>query len=308
AFDAVNIDGHNVAQLKNNIVTDDTDSIISSDLSFASLTVKGSVSTANKAGANGKNISRIHENAVLLGGNNAMTGSVTWGDLDLQDDVAVGGLVNGKDLQVVHNNAVYKDASSVQITGKKVFVNGLSVKGNIVTETTNGIDLSTRLFTLHTDQDITAAFTFDSVTAEKNLTLDGTFDGVDLERLDSQALKQSADNIGNIVFNGEVTVGDFKVAGNLENIDVNQRLQDAVRLTGSDIIIRGKKTFVSDVTFKNIFTTNLNNVDFNAYLSHAVRKNVPITLNRNIKVNGLVTAPSVTANSLAIQGLVDGID
>lgn len=117
SFDAVNIDGHNVAQLKNNIVTDDADSTILSDVSFASLTVKESVGTANKAGANGKNISRIHENAVLLEGNNAMTGSVTWSDLDLQGDVDVGGLVNGKDLQVVHNNAVYKDASSVQITG-----------------------------------------------------------------------------------------------------------------------------------------------------------------------------------------------
>ncbi|XP_047497023.1 uncharacterized protein LOC125044411 [Penaeus chinensis] len=308
SLNAVNINGHNVAQLKNNIVTDDADSTISSDLSFGILTVKGSVSTANKAGANGRNISRIHENAVLLGGNNAMTGSVTWGDLDLQGDVAVGGLVNGKDLQMVHNDAVYKDASSVQITGEKVFNNGLSVNGDIVTETTNGIDLSTRLFTLHTDQDITAAFTFDSVTAEKNLTLDGTFDGVDLERLDSQALKQSLGNIGNIVFNGEVTVGDFKVAGSLENIDVNLRLQDAVRLTDQDVIISGKKSFVSDVTFKNIFTTNLNNIAFNDYLSHAVRKNVPITLARPLKVNGLVSAPSVTANSLSIQGSVDGID
>lgn len=117
SFDAVNVDGHNVAQLKNNIVTDDADSTILSDVSFASLTVKEAVGTANKAGANGKNISRIHENAVLLEGNNAMTGSVTWSDLDLQGDVDVGGLVNGKDLQVVHNNAVYKDASSVQITG-----------------------------------------------------------------------------------------------------------------------------------------------------------------------------------------------
>lgn len=118
SLDAVNIGGYNVAQLKSNIVTDDADSIISSDLSFASLTVKDSVSTANKVGANGQNISRINENAVFLAGNNAMTGSVTWGDLDLQGDVAVGGLVNGKDLQVVHNDAVYTDASSVQVTGK----------------------------------------------------------------------------------------------------------------------------------------------------------------------------------------------
>lgn len=105
----------------------------------------------------------------------------------------------------------------------------------------------------------------------------------------------------NIVFNGEVTVDDFKVEGNLEGININKRLEDAVRLTAKDVIIRGTKNFVSNVTFKNIFTTNLNNVDFNAYLSHAVRKNVPITLNKRLKVNGLVSAPSVTANSLSIR-------
>lgn len=70
------------------------------------------------------------------------------------------------------------------------------MKGNINTETTNDIDLSKRLFTLHTDQDITAPFTFDTITAEKSMTLDGTFDGVDLVKLDSRALKQSMDTIG----------------------------------------------------------------------------------------------------------------
>ncbi|ROT76654.1 hypothetical protein C7M84_004744 [Penaeus vannamei] len=237
-----------------------------------------------------------------------MTGSVTWGDLDLQGDVAVGGLVNGKDLQVVHNDAVYKDDGSVRVTGKKVFQNGLSVKGNINTETTNDIDLSKRLFTLHTDQDITAPFTFDTITAEKSMTLDGTFDGVDLVKLDSRALKQSMDTIENLVFNGKVTIGDFQVNGKLGGIDVNARLQDAVRLTGKDITIKGTKNFVKDVAFKNIFTTNLNNVNFNTYLNHAVRKNVPINLNKKLKVNGLVSAPSITVDSLNIQGTVDGID
>lgn len=104
-----------------------------------------------------------------------------------------------------------------------------------------------------------------------------------------------------MVFNGKVTIGDFQVNGKLGGIDVNARLQDAVRLTGKDITIKGTKNFVKDVAFKNIFTTNLNNVNFNTYLNHAVRKNVPINLNKKLKVNGLVSAPSINVDSLNIQ-------
>ncbi|XP_042856569.1 uncharacterized protein LOC122243147 [Penaeus japonicus] len=308
SLDVESINGNNVAQLKNNIVTDDVDSVISSDVHIASLTVKGSVTTANKGGANGLNISRIAENAVYLNGNNVMTGSVTWGDLNLQGDVAVGGLVNGKDLQVVHNDAVYKDDNLVQLTGKKIFENGISVKGNINTATTNGIDLGTRLFTRHTDQDITAAFTFSSISTEKNLTLDGTFDEVDLEKLDYSALKQSVDSVVNIDFGGEVTVGDFHVGGNLGGVSVTQRLKDAVRLNAKDVTISGQKTFTKNVTFKDISTQTLNKMDLDTYLTHAVRKNAPINLNKGLKVNGIVSAPSITANSLGIQGTVDGTD
>lgn len=76
--------------------------------------------------------------------------------------------------------------------GKKTFAE-FSVKGNIDTATTNGIDLGTRLITLDTDQDVTAQYEFFSLNVEKNLTLGGTFDAVDLEALDSIALKQSLD-------------------------------------------------------------------------------------------------------------------
>nr|XP_027212159.1 uncharacterized protein LOC113805372 [Penaeus vannamei] len=306
SLDAVNIGGHNVAQLKSNIVTDDADSIISSDLSFASLTVKDSVSTANKVGANGQNISRINENAVFLAGNNAMTGSVTWGDLDLQGDVAVGGLVNGKDLQVVHNDAVYTDASSVQVTGKKTFAE-FSVKGNINAETTNGIDLSKRLVTLDTDQDIVVPYEFFTLHAEKNLNLGGTFDAVDLVALDSTALKELQDETNNIYLE-KVQAGTINILRNLNAVNVNDRLNDAVRLQAQDVKISGKKTFHKDTTFNNLDVTTLNGEDLTYYLSHAVRKNRPISLASNIKVNGLVSAPSVTANSLTIEGTVDNVD
>lgn len=78
------------------------------------------------------------------------------------------------------------------LPGKKTFAE-FSVKGNINAETTNGIDLSKRLVTLDTDQDIVVPYEFFTLHAEKNLNLGGTFDAVDLVALDSTALKELQD-------------------------------------------------------------------------------------------------------------------
>ncbi|ROT76655.1 cyclin B [Penaeus vannamei] len=299
SLDAVNIGGHNVAQLKSNIVTDDADSIISSDLSFASLTVKDSVSTANKVGANGQNISRINENAVFLAGNNAMTGSVTWGDLDLQGDVAVGGLVNGKDLQVVHNDAVYTDASSVQVTGKKTFAE-FSVKGNINAETTNGIDLSKRLVTLDTDQDIVVPYEFFTLHAEKNLNLGGTFDAVDLVALDSTALKELQDETNNIYLE-KVQAGTINIlrnlnAGTVDNVDYKTLMKNVVLLDDSKS--HGiKLAFEDDVSVKGALgATSLNGFDL---ATNYLTTNTMQSLSPNVEFESITTA------SITVDGFVN---
>lgn len=77
---------------------------------------------------------------------------------------------------------------SLCFPGTKIFESGFTVKGNMNTNTTNGVDLSTRLFTLHTDQVITAPYSFTNVVAEKNVYLQGYFNNIDLKRLASGAL------------------------------------------------------------------------------------------------------------------------
>lgn len=89
--------------------------------------------------------------------------------------------------------------------------------------------------------------------------------------------------------------------GHLNTVNVNARLNDAVRLQAQDLEISGRKTFIKNTTFKGLDVKTLNGKDLGYYLSHAVRKNLPITLSSNIKVNGLVSAPAVTASSLTIE-------
>lgn len=77
----------------------------------------------------------------------------------------------------------------------KTFKNGFHVKDNINTETTNGVDLRTKLLTLHTDQNITADYIFHNLEAKKNLTLEN-FNGIQLDDIAAIALK----NLGNHSF------------------------------------------------------------------------------------------------------------
>lgn len=119
SFVAGMINGYNIWSLKEDIVTDKGSSEIFSDLIFSDLHILGPVTTEDRVGANGLNISDIDGNAVSLTSNNTMTGSATWSDLDLQGDITVEGLVNKHNLQALSNNSVFRYTDTSQnITGK----------------------------------------------------------------------------------------------------------------------------------------------------------------------------------------------
>ncbi|XP_071540700.1 uncharacterized protein [Panulirus ornatus] len=316
SLSAAYINNYNVQHLKEDIVTDDTSTTISGNLVFSHLHVDQSVTTAGKVGANGINISHIDAQAVKLASDNNLSGAIAWGDIIMLDDVDVGGLVNGVDLVQLNADAVYKDTTALQnITGKKVFQSGISVKGNIDTQTTNGIDLATRLFTLHTDQTITAVYHFSNLRAEQYVHLVGTFCNVDLKTLANSALKRDNDVIfGDVNFLSTANITDLTIDGSLNNVNLEERLGDAVRQRDIGVSITGTKTFTasaassSTTTFKNIKVSYLNDVDLDYYLSHVVLKTSPAHLLNAITVIGTVTAPSVTADSLVVEGTIDGVD
>lgn len=113
------INGYDLEYLTHNLVMTDESSVITGDVTFLGMTVRGPVTTSNSVGANGLNISDIDLHAVTLAGNSEMTGGATWGDLFLNGDVDVGGLVNGIDLRKLSEDVVYKDSKNIQIiTGK----------------------------------------------------------------------------------------------------------------------------------------------------------------------------------------------
>lgn len=69
-----------------------------------------------------------------------------------------------------------------------MFDGGFTVRGNIHTRLTNGVDLSRSLFTRTTDQVIAAPVTFLHVSALKNVFLQGRFNSFDLKAMAEKTL------------------------------------------------------------------------------------------------------------------------
>lgn len=120
---ADNINGYNTIQLKESIVTGNADSVIEGPVILSSLNVQGSVTTKEKVGGSGLNISAIAEGAVKLAGNNKFTDAVAFDTVELRGDVAVKGLVDGVDLEQLQHDAVFTDLDHLQtVAGEWGFV------------------------------------------------------------------------------------------------------------------------------------------------------------------------------------------
>ncbi|XP_069961310.1 uncharacterized protein [Cherax quadricarinatus] len=303
------INGYNIKYLRDNLVTNNGDSIIEGPVTFESLAVEGSITTEGGVGANGLSLSAIAEAAAKLSGNNLFTGDLVFNSMVLQGDLGVEGLIDGVDLAVLQHNAVYTDSSDLQvITGLKVFEAGFTVKGDINTSLTNGVDLSTRLFTLHTDQVITAPYTFTDLGAE-TVHLQGFFNDMDLKRLAMGALmSEDILSTGSVTFTNGVEIKNLVIEKTLNDIDVKERLGDAVRLEESGLAITGTKTFTTNALLKNLHVDYLNDVYLDGFLARLVSRDAIHSLSSVVTVNGVVSAPWVNAEYLKIEGTIDGID
>nr|XP_053633036.1 uncharacterized protein LOC128688997 [Cherax quadricarinatus] len=315
ALSAVYMNGFDIQQLKDNIVTDKVSCTVSGNVIFSTLNVDQSVTTTGKVGANGLNINIINANAARLYSDNFLSGSIAWSNLVLLGNVTVGGLVNGADLRRIAADAVYKNIPTVQIiTGRKTFHDGFTVKGDIYAETTNGLDLATRLFTLHTNQVITGIYHFASIRAEQYVNLVGLYCNVNLKRLMANTLQR-----GNYILNGDlfftnvVNISHLRLEDSLNLRNVNELLRDAIRKLDIPLTVTGIKTFKSSMaesftTFKNIKVWYLNSVNFDHYLAHVVRRNSPSFALKSLSVAGSISAPTISATTLMIEGTIEGVD
>lgn len=199
--------------------------------------------------------------------------------------------------------------------------------------------MSSRLFTLHTDQLITAPYSFSDLAASKNVYLQGLFNEIYIKRLALGALTRDEEIIsgnvnasiarnafclqsyilgnfsfsrcfeyngfahvsGNVHFTKGVVVKNLEVRESLNGINVAERLQDAIRLQDSGVAVTGTKTFLANSRFRNLNVDFLNSVDLDDFLANVVTRNAAHRMSGAVTVRGVVSAPRVTAQDLTVD-------
>ncbi|XP_063885132.1 uncharacterized protein LOC135113643 [Scylla paramamosain] len=310
------LNGANLEELLNTVVTDEGDFTIDGQVSLSSLRVLGSVTTQGSVGGSGISLRNVAQNGIKLSANNQITGHLSFSQVEVRGEVAVGGLVEGVHLQHLHEDAVYNDVQNLQtITGPKMFDAGFTVRGKINARTVNGVDLAQSLLTRTTDQVITGPVTFRRVAALKKVFLHGKFNNFDLKALAQETIMRGRNEeivTEDITFTGRVTVRNLVLRGVLQGpqgtVDIVAHLADAVRLQDTAITITGKKVFTAGLSFGNLHVEILNSRKLDRFLALAVTRNRPHTLTGAVRVRGTITAPWITAQQLTVQGTIDGVD
>lgn len=106
----------------------------------------------------------------------------------------------------------------------------------------------------------------------------------------------------NINFHKEVNVSHLDLKGAVNNLSVDEVLSDSVSLQDPNVTITGKKNFTSSTTFSNINLINLNDRNFDDFLSHSILRSSPsANFTSDITVNGTMTATSVVSSSIDVQ-------
>ncbi|XP_068236280.1 uncharacterized protein [Palaemon carinicauda] len=307
SLDTNSINNLNLQHEMDNLLKTGETVVINSDVSFSNLTVFGPITTKDGEGANGISLKEVGENAIHLDSDGTLSGKTFWENIVLHQGIAGPGLFRNYDLKKLNEDAVFSDIPNQRLTGKKTFVRGFRVRGNLGAREINGLDLRKQLLTRNTKQNISAPYTFFNVVAEKDVNITGKFNDIDMNKLIEKMQEKVITLQGDVAFHNSVNVQNLKVNGLVNGLNLTDHLINAVKRTDKNIVITGKKKFLSPLIARNLNVKFLNGVDFDDFLQHVVRINSPLNMKGTVTVHG-VTASEFRTEELLGKGTIDGID
>ncbi|GBM11567.1 hypothetical protein AVEN_180128-1 [Araneus ventricosus] len=246
------INGVNITELDASIVKLNEPSTIEGPIIFDNLvTSKGDVILSGRI--QGVDLS---EEAVTRSGDKTVTGVKTFTqDLTIIGDATVGGSVDGVLVQELCKNALLVDQkqniSRLTIRGDVTFLGGGTVEGKV-----SGIDL-VKLHEIAVSLDeftFSGQKTFENLTIEGPVILEGTLGGVDLKSLDQTYMSLTKDQVitaemkfAELIFEGTVSAKKFNTAFQMINGVNVSTLTRVLRTDTSQSVIA--EHFFDKITF-----------------------------------------------------------
>lgn len=185
------------------------------------------------------------------------------------------GTVNGLDLSALAQDLVYKNEQHVRITGRKVFLKGLTVTNAIFKSGFNGVDLRS-LVTTDADLTVTGVLTFARDLSFRTLVANRV-DGVHLSALLANALflnRAGQVVTGRKVFLRPVSVGSLVIKGSLKGVDFTNLVTKSGNqtFTAPQVFSNANFAFLSTNSIQLAQGLKINGLD----LSELARRRVPL--------------------------------
>ncbi|XP_050714073.1 uncharacterized protein LOC126997069 isoform X2 [Eriocheir sinensis] len=201
------------------------------------------------------------------------------------------GTVNGVDLSALAQDLVYKNEQQVRITGRKVFLKGLTVTNAIFKGGFNGVDLGS-LVTTDTDLTVSGVFTFTRDVSFRTLVANRV-DGVHLSALFANALylnKAGQVITGRKVFLRPVVVGSLAIKGSLKGIDFSNLVTKSGNqtFTAPQVFNSADFAFLSTNSIQMAQGLKINGVDLSELARRRVPLREPVSHTATLTIEGLL--------------------
>ncbi|XP_066279649.1 uncharacterized protein [Branchiostoma lanceolatum] len=308
------VDGVDLTELQENVVTLTTDQVITGPFTFQSgVNITENMHVSGEV--DGVDLSNLAEDAIYVNYPDVqeVEGQKIFSeDVDVIEELTVTGIVNSFNLE----EEFLHSTDNQTITGHKTFIAPVTINGDLtVRGTVDGVNLTELLqdmATLSGDQVIRGHKTFSSSTfVENNLIMDGTLNGIDLSE-DAVLLNSSQTITGTKVFkNGMVVEGALAMEGSLHveqqvnGVDLNDLAHNRVTLW-TDQVILGRKTFYDQVIVEGDAAVDgtVNGLHLQEFVEDMMLSSTPQTVTgRKVFLGQMTVEGDVITN-----GTVDGVD
>lgn len=216
------------------------------------------------------------------------------------------GTVNGVDLSALAQDLIYKNEQHVRITGRKVFLKGLTVTSAIFQGGFNGVDINS-LVTTDTELVVNGVFTFTRDVSFRTLVA-SRVDGVHLSALLANALflnKAGQVVTGRKVFLRPVVVGSLVLKGRLQGVDFSNLVTKSGNqtFTAPQVFNNANFAFLSTSSIQMAQGLKINGVDLSELGRRRVSLREPVSHTATLTIEG----PLEVAGTASIE-ILNGVN
>lgn len=275
------------------------DELKNGGINIGTLHVKGNF---NVTKINEIDLRFVADNAIWLKENNFVSAHLKFMNKIYVKSLYLNKNAHGVNFERHMNNLVLAYKNPIIITGKKTYVNGLNVKGNLSTDFINSIQVD-NIFTTHTSQDLKGNLQIiGKLSVAKNLHINGFINEISMKEVANsfEYLKNNKYYLkGNFFLENGAYIDDLIIDGVLNDVYSMKDIIESTANPTDEKYFSNNVIFTKPVLFKNNLNiiSTYNNIYFQKLLDDIVMKNSNAVIDSSI----VFVAPVIIKKNLNVE-------